>query len=188
MVAGHGPARPEQGNVRGLNSWHVLSKGIGMRIRLVTAALVLGVIAGCGSGTDGASDSASPAAAPADAEATKAAALLQAQAAAAEPACQAVMDAVHGLQNESTPAENRHDAAQVDLEVAGALLDALASPAVEIADLNLAISTYSLAILTENFTASRTYPGMTPDLSGLRQAYDETCVRGAGAAPLTPDV
>ena len=69
-----------------------------------------------------------------DAEATKASALLQPQAAAAEPACQEVMDAVHGLQNESTPAENRHDAAQVDFEVAGALLDALKSPAVEIAD------------------------------------------------------
>ena len=104
---------------------------------------------------------------------------------AALPACEQVRDAVSSLQNEITAAELRHDEAKTKLNAASDLLSDV--PSLEAVSLNAAVAEYVSAILTENLTMLRQYPGVTPDQSRLKQQYEESCVRGAGAEPLTID-
>jgi hypothetical protein len=168
-------------------------------VRLVAAAWLLIALTSCGSGNE-ADEAKAAVAASAEAKASADAARVaanQAAVAAKEAqtvadmtaACDDVQAAAHKVQDSNIPAELRHEQVVALLDAASAKIGKLPGGDATAGALSLdsAVANYKLALLRENLTTLREYPGKTPDLSELRQQHESACVRAVGAAPIVVD-
>lgn len=94
-------------------------------------------------------------------------------------ACSHVQIALHAMQDDEVPSARRNAEAAGYLTKASDGLNDLVNKTVATTGLNTEIALIQVPLLTN--------PGTTPDVTGLREQYDLTCVQGLGLDPITPD-